>query len=147
MINNPLDLITILKMDPNEKLAIIAVLMGNNDVARIDIFSGKHDAPEKVRQALRSAGLHFCNLVVKTGKSDHLCGIAVARTQELAFQFKIANQTGDRVTMRRLVGDFIISADGNPSEPSYFNSVKRVFREVPTLFYELLLKKPQLSVG
>jgi hypothetical protein len=142
---NPIDSIAILKMAPNEHLTVIAVLKGRNKVARIDLFK-KHDSPEKIREALRAAGLHFCNLVKTSGKPDHVCGMAVALTQDLAFEFKTANERGDRATMKRLTGEFIIPPpEAKESDPYYLKNIRSLAKEFPLLILEMILK-PQTVV-
>lgn len=144
---NPFDLISALKMDPNERLAVIEVLKGMNKVSRIDLFK-KHDSPENIRAALRAAGLHFCNLVKTSGKPDHVCGMAVALTQDLAFEFKTANEKGDKITMRRLAaGEPIIPPpEAKTGDHSCLKKARMRIMEFPVLFLEMILKPQQPAV-
>lgn len=133
---NPFDSISSLRIDGNERLSLISVLKGYNDVARIDLLP-EHASPAEVKEVLSKAGFHFSNLKI-SGKANQTAAIVAGLNPNLVSRFKNAHEAGDGPTMRRLAGTFVFPANSN--DRLYLKKMRGLIYEAPILMLELLLK-------
>lgn len=136
---NQIDVILGLNIGLLQKLEFVLVILGFKDAARIDIYKFNTD-PKEVKQTLWKAGLEFENMKT-SGQSSHICGLAVAKSKELAIKFKLANEESDYATVLQMSGEPVVLPIHMPQNgTSAYRVIKAVIKEAPTLFIDLFLK-------
>ncbi len=128
-------LIDAMILPPADKLAIFLILAKVSDANRIDIHEGM-ESPDLIKIALFKMGL-FSVSVPTSGRTHHLCGLAVARSKQVAEDFAKAIAENNEVKIRKLVGCQVTL----PIAKTNLHVIKLLEDYLPELLEELTQKK------
>ena len=132
---SPFSVICDMNLSPADKVALFLIQLGISDAARIDIHIDM-DGPDVIKTALFQIGLAFTSMPT-SGKSSHLCGLAVSKKKSIAEEFAKAAAENDQVKVRKLMGYQLIFPVTRLSLPI----IKQLQDKAPILYNELVQSK------